>query len=114
MSGVPMDDRRTRRSHRVHEALALQLEHVRGKARLAALVLATEEGLRVAHSGEEALCEELAARAPFLSNERTTRVLPVIYLGHPLYLVSYGASDASQIDDWLEHASHGIARILAD
>ncbi len=112
MPGGPMD-RRTRRSQRVHEALSLQLDHVRGKARIAALVLATEEGLRVAHSGEEGLCEELAARAPFLSNERTTRVRHVSCLGLPLYLVSYGESDASQIDDWLEHASHGITRILA-
>ena len=63
------NERRTRRSLRADQALAFQLEQVRDEAGLDALVLATEEGLPVAHSGEDELCEEIAALAPFLSGQ---------------------------------------------
>ena len=62
-------DRRRRRSDDAREALDLQLAHVRDAARLDALVLASDEGLSIAFSGEEELCTELAALAPFLPRE---------------------------------------------
>jgi hypothetical protein len=117
MRTVP-NDRRTQRSGRADQALLFQLERVRGEAQLDALVLATEEGLPVAHAGEDELCEELAAMAPFLSEQdasdkRTTRVCALTLDALPLLLVSYRHEATVENDAWLEHASRGIERILA-
>jgi hypothetical protein len=103
----------------------LQLECVRDAARLDALVLASDEGLSIAHSGEEELCTELAALAPFLPREteavtadgaEALRVQPVSFGSLALYLVSYcrdQVTDVSeQLDRWLEHAGQGVVRIL--
>ena len=113
----PETDRRTRRSQRAEEALSLQLERVRDEARLEALVLASEEGLAIAHSGEEELCTELAALAPFIEETITSqdllRVRPTQFAGHPLYLVSYGRERPPEVDGWLDHACSGVFRILA-
>lgn len=114
------EERRTRRSQRADQALLFQLEQVRDEAGLDALVLATEEGLPVAHSGEDELCQEIAALAPFLSGhgqpaqeKSTMRVRAVTLDALSLLLVSY-RSDAARVSDrWLEHASRGIVRILA-
>ena len=115
-------ERRRRRSEVPQEALVLQLERVREKARLDALVLASDEGLSIAHSGEEELCTELAALAPFLPREtearteagsEALRVQPVSFGSLLLYLVSYCRDQVSdQLDGWLEHASRGVVRIL--
>jgi hypothetical protein len=118
------EERRTRRSARADEALLFQLERVRDEAQLDALVLATAEGLPVAHSGEDELCVELAALAPFLHGERaehgeaandtgTTRVRAMTVTDFPLLLVSYRRDAPVENDGWLEHASRGIERILA-
>jgi len=112
-------ERRIRRSHDCFESLTLQLARVRDAAQLEALVLATEEGLPVAHCGEESLCEELAALAPLLGRDRkgvpqrAGRVRAVSLTGLPLYLVSYSTEAPAQIDHWLEHASRGVTRILS-
>lgn len=119
MRTIPRD-RRTRRSHEPQRALALQLDRVRDEARLDALVLATEEGLAIAQSGEPELCEELAALAPFMeSGELPSVAAPTACVhtlrlaGEPLYLVSYSQDSLAQAEHWLEHASRGIVRILA-
>jgi hypothetical protein len=124
MRTVPRE-RRTRRSGRADEALLFQLERVRDEAGLDALVLATAEGLTVAHSGEDELCEELAALAPFLdsassassaadsSSGRRTRVCAMTFSDVPLLLVSYRRDSPVENDGWLEHASEGINRILS-
>jgi hypothetical protein len=113
-------DRRTQRSYQPQEALSFQLEHVRDQAGLDALVLATEDGLSIAYSGEDELCLELAALGPFLreadndSEPRPTRVRAMTHDGLPLLLISYGRDDARpELDGWLEHATRGITRILA-
>jgi hypothetical protein len=113
-------DRRTRRSEQLQEALSLQLAHVRDQASLDALVLATEEGLPVAHSGEDDLCVELAALAPFLPQEADSadpvaqRMRAVsISAGLPLYLVFYSSEAPPPVEAWLEHTHSGIRRILA-
>jgi hypothetical protein len=112
-------ERRTRRSYQPQEALSYQLEHVRGQAGLAALVLATQDGLSIAYSGEDELCLELAALAPFLQEAdndgtpRATRVRAMDHDGLPLLLISYGVDDARpELDGWLDHATQGISRIL--
>jgi len=123
MRTVPRE-RRTRRSMRADEALLFQLERVRDEAHLDALVLATEEGLPVAQAGEEELCVELAALAPFLHEDRaqrdestydarTTRVRAMTVTDFPLLLVSYRRDAPVENDGWLEHASRGIERILS-
>lgn len=110
-------ERRTQRSEHVEEALSLQLARVRDEARLEALVLASEEGLPIAHSGEPSFCEELAALAPFI--ERVTdktellRVRPMHVFDHTLYLVSYRREREGEVDRWLDHASGGVSRILS-
>lgn len=133
MRTVPKE-RRTRRSGRAEEALLFQLDHVRSEAGLDAIVLATAEGLPVAHSGEDELCEELAALAPFMhvedesagahkhsiaanDSEYTdkacrTRVRTMTFTDVPLLLVSYRRDSPVENDGWLEHAQHGITRIL--
>lgn len=122
MRTVPME-RRTRRSMRADEALLFQLERVRDEAQLDALVLATAEGLPVAHSGEDELCVELAALAPFLQDDehklesrsgRRVRSMSFELMADvPLLLVSYRRDAPVENDGWLEHASRGIERILA-
>jgi hypothetical protein len=113
-------ERRTRRSYEPQEALSYQLEHVRDQVGLDALVLATEDGISIAYSGEDELCLELAALAPFLreadndGEPRPTRVRAVDHDGLPLLLISYGLDETRpELDTWLDHTSQGIARILA-
>jgi hypothetical protein len=113
-------ERRTRRSYQPQEALSYQLEHVRDQTGLDAIVLATEDGLSIAHSGEDELCLELAALGPFLQEAdndgtpRTTRVRAMSHEGLPLLLISYGLEDtAPELEGWLDHATQGISRILA-
>lgn len=117
------NDRRTRRSLQTHEALSLQLERVRDQASLDALVLATAEGLPVAHSGETTLCEELAAMAPLFPqksqlSEQTRearavrRVQPLTVSRTPLYLVFYAREQPRALEQWVEHTQRGVTRIL--
>ncbi len=113
-------ERRTRRSYQPQQALSFQLEHVREEAGLDALVLATQDGLSIAYSGEDELCLELAALGPFLqeadndNSPRPTRVRTIDHDGLALLLISYGLEDAApELDTWLEHTTQGIARILA-
>jgi hypothetical protein len=113
-------ERRTRRSYQPQEALSYQLEHVRDAAGLDALVLATEDGLSIAYSGEDELCLELAALGPFLQEAdndaapRATRVRAMSHDGLSLLLISYGLdATRSELDAWLDHATQGITRILA-
>src|SRR5689334_20611134 len=51
-------ERRRVRSENPLEALLLQLSHVRDEAGLSAVVLASQEGLTIAHAGDEDVCCE--------------------------------------------------------
>ncbi len=110
-------ERRTRRSPRAEEALALQLERVRDQSKLDAIVLASEEGLAIAHSGEPEFCTELAALAPFIpeaSPDRTLlRVRSSRFAGRRLYIVSYSREGRGELESSLEHAWRGVTRILS-
>lgn len=60
-------ERRRRRSHDPLVALHYQLSHARSEGELDAIVVADASGLVVAGAGSWAVCEELAAYAPFLA-----------------------------------------------
>lgn len=60
-------ERRRRRSHDPLVALHYQLSHARSEGELDAIVVADASGLVVAGAGAWAVCEELAAYAPFLA-----------------------------------------------
>ena len=62
-------ERRRRRSHDPLVALHYQLSHARSEGDLDAIVVADASGLVVAGAGAWAVCEELAAYAPFLAAE---------------------------------------------
>lgn len=126
---VESKERRRRRSNDPRMALALQLSHVQKEAQLDALVLASHEGLAIAHAGDADLCSELAALAPLLSrgqvidNEVDIQqgilfVRQVEFQGTPLYLASCGDSVTetrpAEVDRWLAEATVGVTRILAD
>lgn len=116
----PFDDRRGRRAEHSDVALMFQLEHVRDRGRLDALVLADEDGLLVAAAGPSEVCEELGAIAPLFG--KTLNVLPPTLQGsevavrmvhvhqQPLYLASAGGGVAR--DALLAHSSRGVERIL--
>lgn len=120
-------DRRRDRSSDPHEALSLQLSHVRSEAGLDALVLASHDGLAIAHAGDVDLCSELAALAPLLSRGVATSaadiqqellcVRSVTFEGTSLYLASCGDSVSeiapAEMDRWLVEATEGVTRILA-
>ncbi len=62
-------ERRRRRSHDPLVALHYQLSHARTEGDLDAIVVADASGLVVAGAGSWAVCEELAAYAPFLASK---------------------------------------------
>ena len=66
--GLPRE-RRRKRSADPLVALHYQLSHARSEGELDAIVVADASGLVVAGAGSWAVCEELAAYAPFLAAE---------------------------------------------
>jgi len=117
-----MTDRRQRRSEDRFKALRYQLEHSREKAGIEALVLADDDGLVVAGSGDKSVCAELGAVAPLLG--RTVLAMPMPPLlhgadvavrrvaihGQSLYLASVGGGVAR--DALLQVSISGVERIL--
>jgi len=125
---APSAERRKQRSDDAHTALSLQLAEVKRAASLDAVVLATAEGLLVAHAGDAELCSELAAVAPILSSEGAMpananlghgmlHVQAVSWNGSPLYLAgTNGCVDVARDAEaarWIEQAQAGVTRILA-
>lgn len=119
----PFEERRVHRSKHRELALGFQLEHVRGHARLEALVLADDDGLALSTSGDPAVCRELAAIAPLWAKSILGIPLPpllrgaelavrIVHVhGQPLYLASVGGGVAR--DALLAHSLGGVHRILA-
>jgi hypothetical protein len=120
-------ERRQNRSDDPQRALSIQLSQVRDEAQLDALVLATHDGLTIAHAGDLAVCSELAAVAPLLSQgplpteielpQQLLFVRTVTFEGSALYLVSCGddpdRTTRDRVDRWLAEATVGVTRILA-
>lgn len=119
----PLEERRTRRSTHRELALGFQLEHVRDRARLEALVLADDDGLVLSACGDAAVCRELAAIAPLMVRSALGMPLPpllrgaeiavrIVHVhGQPLYLASIGGGVAR--DALLSHSMRGVQRILS-
>ena len=61
--------RRKKRSPVISEALAFQLDAVRAEVGLEAMVIADEQGLCVAATGDPHTCEEIAARVSRLGRK---------------------------------------------
>jgi len=120
---IPFEERRVRRSSHRELALGFQLEHVRDRARLEALVLADDDGLALSTSGDPAVCRELAAIAPLWAKSILGIPLPpllhgaelavrIVHVhGQPLYLASVGGGVAR--DALLSHSLSGVRRILS-
>ena len=115
-------ERRNRRSEKQDVALKFQIDHVRGQARLEALVLADAHGLPLAESGDGAVCAELAAIAPLMGRVLGMPMPPLLRgadvsvrtlraFGQPLYLASIGGTVAR--DALLATSVRGVERILA-
>jgi hypothetical protein len=68
-------DRRRHRTDDPAEALRLQLDAVRRRAALDALVLADGDGLVIAHAGDRDGCAALAAAAPLVGRASGPRAL---------------------------------------
>lgn len=60
-------DRRAERSSHLESALQLLLRSQRQRGELDLIVLASAEGMVIAHDGPRNLCEEIAAYAPLLA-----------------------------------------------
>lgn len=116
-----LQERRNRRSTERHLALRYQLEHTREHGRIEALVLADADGLVVAASGEDGVCEELGAIAPLVPRTVGMPLPPLLRGGEvsvrrvacdgqDLYLASLGGNVAR--DALLTSSSKGVRRIL--
>jgi hypothetical protein len=120
---IPFEERRARRSTHRELALGFQLEHVRDRARLEALVLADDDGLALSTAGDAAVCRELAAIAPLWAKSILGIPLPpllrgaevavrIVHVhGQPLYLASVGGGVAR--DALIAHSLGGVRRILS-
>jgi hypothetical protein len=116
------DDRRQRRSADRYVALRYQLEYTRDRGSLEALVLADDDGLLIASSGDAAVCAELGAVAPLvvqsalgmplppLLKGAEVAVRPVEIYGQRLFLAAVGGNVAR--DAHLTSSKTGVERIL--
>lgn len=133
MQQVSRKDRRTRRSEETQQAVNYQLEYVRDNQGLGFLVVANEEGVFLAGTGDRTRNEILAAWATELAcaeednrprleaelqqhlfgdeTEAAVEVRPFSVSGMPMYLCAAGAPE-SQSDDALEHTINGVKRIF--
>ena len=119
----PFEERRGRRSKHRDLALGFQLEHVRDKGRLEALVLADDDGLALSTAGSPSVCRELAAIAPLMAKSILGIPMPPMLRGaevavrivhvhnQALYLASVGGGVAR--DALLAHSLGGVRRILS-
>jgi hypothetical protein len=122
MEPARLFDRRTHRSSESPLALRYQLESTLTRGNLEAVVLANDEGLPLASAGENVVCAELAAVAPFLGRGHfgmplppmlrgaEVAVRPLLVHGMPLYLATVGGSVAR--DALLLTSLRGVERIL--
>jgi hypothetical protein len=115
-------ERRKQRSNEHSTALRYQLESTRKRGRMTALALTDSQGVLVAWSGADGLCEELGAVAPLLargaphqistdaSSLHDVAVRAIDCFGEALFLASVGGGVAREA--LLSHSARGIQRIL--
>jgi hypothetical protein len=119
---TPTTERRKQRSNEHSTALRYQLESTRKRGRMTALALTDSQGLLVAWSGDNGLCEELGAVAPLLARGAPPQITPdasnlhdvavraIECFGEALFLASVGGGIAREA--LLSHSARGIQRIL--
>ncbi len=115
-------DRRSERSSHLESALQLLLRSQRQRGELDLIVLATYDGLVIAHDGPRNLCEEIAAYAPLLARGAPVAIDPRRIRGlsvHPfmagrqeLLLATRGGVDAVAVDTLALQSIRGATRIL--
>jgi hypothetical protein len=120
-----LEDKRRNRSDNIHEALGLQLAACAARAQLSALILAEDQGLPVASTGNADEAEEAAALAPSLARNsgcwhgsvqtveglKSVTICPVPTADGRLYLCAVADLGAS-VDTELIRGGNGIRRIL--
>jgi hypothetical protein len=116
-----MNERRIRRSQDPYRALCLQLEHLRARGELDAMVVAIDNGLLIAGAGERSVCEALGAIAPLMSSPSFSGRLPgalegqsvdvraVSLDGETVYIASVGRRGG---DAWFHESISAVRRIL--
>lgn len=77
---MPTNERRRRRSELITEALTYQLLACCEDGRMAAMVVADEDGLPLAASGDGATCDEVAASLALVA-ARTNQFAGTLYRG---------------------------------
>ena len=119
-------ERRNRRSDAHHEALYYQLDTSCQRAALEAMVLADQDGLCVASSGDPDMCDEIAAHMAMLCEQdesfvgtvampdedcRHVQMRRFAAQGTNLYLCAVGGDPRRSHE--LDHSMTGVTRILA-
>jgi hypothetical protein len=118
-------ERRRNRSNQLSTALRYQLNASASRARFSSMVLAEDQGLVVANSGNDSESEEIAALSPQIANncdlwhgrvatsfgERTVTIAAVASPHGRLFLSGVGGNRASIISE-LRQSSKGVCRIL--
>ena len=119
-------DRRKNRSANAYVALGYQLMSSAQRAKFDVLVLADQQGLVVAQTGDTALGEEVAALSPILSanskswygfidtqkGKARLTVEPLQIQGRQLYLTASEGASAALISQEMQMSQNGIHRIL--
>jgi len=117
-------DRRHLRSQNTTRALNLQLESCRKDAALDGLILADDDGVCLATSGDPNACDEVAARLPFIGRKVPAfegvmlgtdtgwriRMRRIEISGADLYLCAIGDGDDHQAI--LTRSARGVSRII--
>jgi hypothetical protein len=120
-----LEERRTRRSDNIHEALGHQLSACAARAKLSSLILAEDQGIQVAGIGELEEAEEIAALAPRLAPDNScwhgsvrtdegikrATICPVQTPDGRLFLCAVGGI-GTIVDNELLRIGQGVRRIL--
>ncbi|MBN2343634.1 MAG: hypothetical protein JXX29_19325 [Deltaproteobacteria bacterium] len=121
------EERRTKRSHNVHEALELQLEAIATRASFNSVILAEHQGIPVAGAGKVFEDEEIAALAPRLvpgkklwqgkvsidnGPEKQVTIAPIKTDVGDLFICGVGGQSSKVLAELLV-GSKGVNRILA-
>ena len=126
-------ERRECRSHFVLEALSYQLQYVKNRLQLDALVLVDDLGEVITGAGHSVRLQRLASQAPWLvATRRTEMINSLSYLWESFPgigpdqislrkigikwehgpLIVAGVGHARHLDDWVGHAAEGVYRII--
>jgi hypothetical protein len=123
---MPHTERRRRRSDSHSKALYYQLDTCRERATLEAMILADEDGLCLAASGDPSVCEEFAVHTAMVCEDTASFAGTVLsparrwdvsmqrfeVEGVPLYLCAIGGEAPARARE-ITRSMGGVSRILA-